>query len=227
MISDQKIVYDKYNRKYDIYYQNKPFEGLNLKNLLTQAQINAFHTGASLEDGTGVEILPGVLYNKSAGVWMPKSSIDYSALKSIGFYRLRNTISKLSGLTQVYIMVGNANAPSPIKKEVDVGGVPTIKESYLLQKDYRLFDADSPYKGIGNIVLPGEVTLSNGNTVNIQSTVDAWINANVDSTITGNNIGGIRSEGVWKWTWNTLVALNLLYAGKYSHYKNTFNSKIK
>lgn len=160
---------------------------------------------------------------------MPKSSIDYSALKSIGFYRLRNTVSKLSGLTQVYIMVGNANAPSPIKKEVDVGGVPTVKESYLLQKDYRLFDVSSAYKGIGNIVLPGEITLSNGSTVNIQNTVNDWINDsnNVPTSIIGNKIGGIYEGGVWKWTWNTLVALNLLYAGKYSHYKNTFNSKIK
>ena len=45
---------------------------------------------------------------------MTPTTVDYSALKSLGFYSLRNILTRYSPQTDIFLMVGNANAPTPL-----------------------------------------------------------------------------------------------------------------
>lgn len=96
--------FGKFSKNHDINNDNKPFSGMNEKQVLTDSQISAYYQ-------TGYPYS----YLKADGTpdtsTISKDTFSYSEVKTIGFYQLRNSFAKAKDAFNVYVMVSDANAP--------------------------------------------------------------------------------------------------------------------
>lgn len=71
----------------------------------------------------------------------PKSTVvDYRAAKTVGFYQLGNTLRNLTEPSNTYIMVSDANAPTPLFEPLDDADNATLAKSIFLFNDDSIFD---------------------------------------------------------------------------------------
>ena len=122
----------------DLDYDNTPFSGMRLTQVLTDSQMEALET---------MQMFPGVEYDERGNKNQYKSC-RYWAPKTTGFYQLRNTLRNLSETYNIYLMVSDANAPKPLTNDNTTG------TSIFMWHEKDLFSEDGE---LGGINLPTNV----------------------------------------------------------------------
>ena len=143
---------------------------------------------------------PGVTYG-STKTTLTGKSYDYSCPKTIGFYQLNRTMRKIGNVVNTYVMVGNANAPTPLY-DVDTStwtdddwsnseNLKKVADSLYLNNDNELFN------DIDAFPLPESIQ-------SIINTDYPFMKASKDAAYGWDNTRK-------KWIWKTLRVMNQAY----------------
>ena len=135
----------------------------------------------------------------------PKS-IDVAHAMTVGFYELHNTVARMQAPINTYFFSSYANCPVKLDTVVEDGHDVDL---FLMSRDYLYFQHLMGTK-IPDSLNP-TITTNLGGKAELQSNVEA--------------LGGIWNEGDVKWTYKTLMLLNLAATyGKYNN--NAYGSKV-
>ena len=102
--------YHQYTSSMDLDSNPTPFKGMDITKLLTQSQLEAVKNTTRF---------PGIKYNisnidKDGYTKNDYLQCDYWAPKTVGFYQLRNSFTKINDSINTYMFVQDANAPKPL-----------------------------------------------------------------------------------------------------------------
>ena len=96
-----KIAYHKYKESMDLDSNPTPFKGMDITKLLTQSQLEAVKNTTRF---------PGIKYNtgnidKNGYTKNEYLQCDYWTPKTVGFYQLRNSFTKVNDSINTYMFV--------------------------------------------------------------------------------------------------------------------------